>query len=73
MKYHEKNDYESEVFVAIHDRKKDIFYSFATCKNFDVKKVLGFAETKGMKSSSHLDKRKVNLEIDISSETETKR
>ena len=73
MKYHEKNDYESEVFVAIHDRKKDIFYSFATCENFDVKKVLGFAETKGMRSFSHLEKRKINQKVDTSSETETKR
>lgn len=63
MKYHEKNKYLSEVFLAIHDRKENSYYSFATCRDFDVMKVLEFAESKGM-TSPCLEKRRTKVETD---------
>ena len=60
------------MFLAIYDRKRDTFYSFATSKDFDVLKVLDFAKTKGM-TSTLLEKRQPKFEIDTTSETESKR
>ena len=72
IKYHEKNNFESEVFVAIHDKKLNTFYSFATCKDFEINKVLEFAQTKGMKIPL-LEKRIAKFEKDTTNETETKK
>ena len=58
--------------MAIHDRKTNAYYSFTTCKDFDVMKVLEFAETKGMKSS-FLEKRQSKFELESIFESEIKR